>query len=131
MAGPKAVAKESVMVFTSEPHTTLVERLGTGNWRASATRVKGCEYVVLARHAKAKVHRPDSEEHRAAFLIGRSLSTRPSKERGRIVIEFLEYAGINVPNAWPGAQNPVAYLRSDELAAMIPNFRNLKWHKLS
>jgi hypothetical protein len=108
---------DTVVVFTAKDINRTIEQGGSGNWKLNADRVKKCDYVLLTAnsHHRASLHPKDKHGH--AFLVGRISGLTPEayddlgkKEDDRWIIQFNEYAEIDIPDAWGGYQNPVKYV---------------------
>lgn len=106
----------AVMVFTKEPLEKVFENGGSGNWSANASKVASCQYVVLVKSDTSSKEFPANDiPAGSAFLIGKVIGTKESGEAKRLIIQFSEYAEINLPGAWTGNRNPVAYLNIADL----------------
>lgn len=114
---------DTVIVFTAKDINKTIEQGGSGNWKLNAERVKKCDYLILTAnsHHPASVHL--KEKHGHAFLIGRisgltqdTYDDLGNKESNRWIIQFSEYAVIDLPNAWGGFQNPVKYANISEFS---------------
>ena len=118
---------DTVIIYARDPLEKVFEDGGSGNWSANAAKVASCTYVVLV---KSETHANDHIPVGSAFLIGKVIGTRESTERNRLVIEFGEYAEIDLPGAWPGNRNPVTYSNIKALEDRYPNFSiaQLTWH---
>jgi hypothetical protein len=111
-------ADEVIVVFTAKSIETLVREGGSAAWRLDRNRARQCVYVVCARNANADwVEGP--EAHHAAFLVGKvkdvipATSTNP--EDDRYLIQFSQFARVNIPDVWKGDRNPVRYSSLDDL----------------
>lgn len=122
---------DTVMVFTSWPLEKVFEEGGSGNWSANASKVATCRYVVLVKSDTFSKEFPANDiTLGSAFLIGKVSGTKESEEVKRIIIQFSEYAEINLPGAWTGNRNPVAYLDIEDLEEKYQEFSlsELTWH---
>lgn len=122
---------DTVMVFTSTPLEKVFEDGGSGNWSAKASRVASCQYVVLVKSDTSSNGFPTNDVPLgSAFLIGKVTGTKESEEVNRLIIQFSEYAEINLPGAWTGNRNPVAYLDIEDLEKKYQDFSlaELTWH---
>ena len=120
------------MVLTSKPLEEVFEAGGSGNWSANAAKVSSCEYVVLVKSDTYASQFPkDDILVGSAFLIGKVTGTKNSIEGKRLIIEFGEYAEINLPDAWTGNRNPVAYLDVKDLEDKYQDFSltQLTWRR--
>ena len=113
---------DTVVVFTAKSINRTIEQGGAGNWKLNAERVKKCNYVVLTANSHHRDSTHPKEQHGHAFLIGKISGLIPdayddlgNKEDDRWIIQFSEYAKIDIPNAWGGYQNPVKYTDLSEI----------------
>jgi hypothetical protein len=105
-----------VMVLTSKSFDTMVAEGGSGDWRANEDQIRKCRWIVAARNRHSDWAQGD-EAHGTAFLIGKIVGVKPSPDvPGRVVILFNQYADLNIPTAWDGQRNPVAYTTLNDLA---------------
>lgn len=114
---------EVVAVLTSKSLETMFEEGGSGHWKASEDRIKGCKYLIAIRNGHSGWSE-DTKPHNTAFIVGRGLSVFPG-EPDRVIIGFREYALIEVPDAWPGNRNPVAYMDIEDFPGIDPS--SLQW----
>ena len=80
------------------------------------------------------------DNHGGAFLVGRISGVAKALEsnfKNRWIIEFDEYAEINIPKIWEGWRNPVIYLKTVSLntvgaiaGKLNIDFDNLEFHKV-
>jgi hypothetical protein len=103
------MSEEVVMVFTAKSMEHILEEGGTSSWRLDRNHARQCAYAVCTRNAHADwVEGP--EAHHAAFLVGKVKDVVPSTDvRTRFLIQFSEYARVNIPDSWHGGRNPVSY----------------------
>lgn len=114
---------DTVMVFTSWSLDKVFEVGGSGNWSADASRVASCQYVVLVKSDTYSGEFPANDiPVRSAFLIGKITGTKESGEVKRLIIQFSEYAEIDLPGAWTGNRNPVTYLDIEDLEKKYQGF---------
>lgn len=113
---------DTIIVFTAKDTDKLIEQGGSGNWKLNAERANKCTYVVLTANSHHLETCHKIEHHGHAFLIGKvsGLSNEAyndlgNKEDGRWVIQFNEYAEIDIPDAWKGFRNPVRYMDLSDL----------------
>ncbi|HED16000.1 MAG TPA: hypothetical protein ENI64_04160 [Gammaproteobacteria bacterium] len=106
----------TVIVFTAKDVKKTIEQGGSGNWKLNAERVKKCHYVLLTANSHHRESTHPRSKHGHAFLIGKISVPIPeayddlgNKEDNRWIIQFDEYAEIDIPGAWGGYQNPVKY----------------------
>lgn len=104
---------------------------GSGHWIARGNRVRQARYLLCVRNRRETWAETDFE-HGTAFLIARISGTSKSPHNNRIVINFSEYAEIDVANAWhictQGQRYPVAYLSADKVQNDLGlDFASLIW----
>jgi len=102
--------KDVVMVFTSKSLQTMQDEGGSGNWAANKDRIGHAKWLVATRNQKSGWTQGD-EGHGSAFFIGRvsGVKAAPAPEQKRFIIQFDQYAEINLSDVWTGSRNPVAY----------------------
>jgi hypothetical protein len=113
-----------IKVFTGKSLETMFKEGGCGNWKLDEGRAAACEYVVAVRNSFALVKAAKDVDHRTAFMIGKISGILNSGDRH--IIQFSEYATLEIPAAWDGRRNPVTYTSLDRLRI---NLRFLKWNK--
>jgi hypothetical protein len=105
---------EVAVLFTFKSVERLVREGGTSAWRLDRTHARRCHYAVCTRNAHSE-HTEGSEPHHTAFLIGKVSDVVPVGHNGRFLIQFSEYAHLNIPNSWHGGRNPVSYSTLENL----------------
>jgi hypothetical protein len=117
---------EIVVLFTAKSVETLLGEGGTSSWRLDRNHARQCAFAVCTRNAYADwVEGP--EPHHSAFLVGKVKDVVPSRDpqaTDRYLIEFSEYARVNVPDVWKGDRNPVKYAKPQDLGF---DLSSLKW----
>jgi len=109
--------EESILVFTYKNTNTLLHFAGSQSWVLNEKRARKAKYLICARNC----HNSLSEEtvgHGAGFFVGKICGLRPAftnQYHDRWMIEFNEYAEINVPGIWQGWRNPVNYMPTSEI----------------
>lgn len=99
---------DTVVVFTGKNLETMFSEGGSGYWKANTNSLAKCKYIVTVANARSdKFDKLSVENHSHAFMIGKIAGTL--KVEDRLVIQFSEYATIDIPNAWSGQRNPVRY----------------------
>jgi hypothetical protein len=105
---------DTVVVLTGKNLERIFLEGGSGDWRANINTIANCKYIVAVANSKSPHFDKHSiEMHQHAFLVGKVTGT--FKLNDRIVIEFDEYAIVDIPNAWNGQRNPVRYTDISEL----------------
>jgi hypothetical protein len=117
----------AIVVFTAKDVARLLREGGTSSWRLDRNNARKCAYAVCTRNAHADwVEGP--EAHHSAFLVGKVKEVVPSTEaEGRYLVQFGEYARVNIPDVWKGDRNPVKYSTMEELG-IDPS--TLKWEPM-
>lgn len=121
------MSQEAAVIFTYKSIETILNEGGTSSWRLDRNHARQCAYVVCTRNAHAEwVEGP--EAHQSAFIIGKVSDVVPSPtNKDRYLIQFSEYALVDIPNAWKGDRNPVRYSTTDELGI---DFAKLDWKSM-
>lgn len=99
---------EVVVVFTAKSVERILAEGGTSSWRLDRNHARQCDYAVCTRNAHADWVE-GNEPHHTAFMVGKVKDVVPSGDNGRHLMQFSEYAIVNVPDAWNGGRNPVSY----------------------
>jgi len=131
--------QEVVVVFTARSLKRILAEGGTSAWRLDPKHTRQCEYAVCTRNAHGHWDQGDwgngPGAHHAAFLVGKIKKVIPSTSppendespRNRFLIQFSEYARVNIPDFWSGDRNPVKYRSVDDLGI---DFSKLKWEQM-
>jgi hypothetical protein len=117
------------VVFTAKSIDRILEEEGTSSWRLDPNRARQCSFAVCTRNAYSK-QVEGREAHRSAFLVGKIKDVVPSRTStspGRYLIQFSEFAHVNIPDAWKGDRNPVKYSTLQELG-IDPSL--MKWQAM-
>ena len=119
-----ASSGKSIMVFTSKDTETILKLGGSQSWRLRIEYARTAEYIFCARripHAPTSLD--DMKLHRAGFLVGRISDIVPAigyPGARRWLVEFDEYAEIEIPNAWPKKNRyPVRYNPTEVFAGEL------------
>jgi hypothetical protein len=122
------MSDEATVVFTAKSVERILREGGTSSWRLDRNHARQCAFAVCTRNANADwVEGP--EAHHSAFLIGKVRGVVPSPDHeGRYLIQFSEYAPVNVPDAWKGDRNPIKYVASLKNLGIDPS--TLKWEPM-
>ena len=109
------MSNESVAVFTFESIDRILNDGGTSEWRLSQHRARQCAVAVCTRNSDA-TPAEGSEPHCSAFMIGKvsDVVNSPGPMPCRYLIQFSEYALVNIHETWRGDQNPVRYRTLEE-----------------
>lgn len=123
--------REATIVFTAKSIERILEEGGTSSWRLDRNHARHCSFAVCTRNAYADwVEGP--EAHHAAFLVGKIRDVvpcppTPENNEGakhRYLIQFSEFARVNIPGIWKGDRNPVKYATLEDLGI---DPATLKW----
>jgi hypothetical protein len=133
------MTKEVAVVFTARRLERILAEGGTSAWRLDPSRTRRCEFVVCTRNARSHFDQGDwgngPEDHHTAFVIGKIQRVVPSTAppenneslKNRYLIQFSEFARVNIQNVWNGDRNPVKYMSFEELDI---DFSKLKWEAM-
>jgi len=109
--------------YTQSPNVTAAnERIlregGTSSWRLDRNHARQCVFAVCTRNANADWVE-GSEAHHSAFLVGKisDVVAAPDYE-GRYLIQFSEFARVNIPDAWKGDRLKRFGQRADIIASL-------------
>jgi hypothetical protein len=119
-----------VMVFTSKPLETMINEGGSGYWSANRKRLEKCTYLIATKSNTLREHFPSDTniKKRSAFLVGKISNISDSPKKNRLIIQFSEFAEINIPNVWTGNRNPVAYTDTESFQQEHElNFSEIQW----
>ncbi len=122
------MAEKVAVVFTAKSIEHILNEGGTSSWRLDRNHARECVFAVCARNAKANwVEGP--EAHHSAFMVGKVKNVVPTADRkGRYLIQFSEYALVNIPDVWKGDRNPLRYAAALEDLGVDPS--SLKWKSM-
>ena len=125
--------EECVVVYTCRGKKRILSEGGSQAWRIDMSKASKHRYVVCVQN-RNQTWGQATAAHQTAFLIGKIRSVTKSKEKGasdRAIINISEYAELNVPNAWDGNRNPVAYNKlSDYGIHTQDDLIDLNWGRL-
>jgi hypothetical protein len=116
------MANDTVVLFTAKSDERILREGGTSSWRLDRNHARQCTYAVCTRNSNAGWVE-GMEEHHSAFLIGKIREVVPctptpenneSAEK-RYLIQFTEFARVNLANIWKGDRNPVKYTSLESL----------------
>src|ERR1700722_9030066 len=117
------MSKEVAVVFTAKSVERILREGGTSSWRLDRNHARRCDFAICTRNANAD-WAEGSEPHHSAFLIGRTSDVVPAPDRpGRWLIQFSEYALVNLPDVWKGDRNPIKYETLDDLGIDASTFK--------
>lgn len=118
------MSQEAIVVFTAKSVERLLQEGGTSSWRLDRNHARKCAFAVCTRNANADWVE-GSEAHHSAFLVGKVREVVQSPDReDRYLVQFSEYALVNIPDVWKGERNPVKYASMGDLG-IDPS--KLKW----
>lgn len=133
------MSKEVAVVFTARSIERILAEGGTSAWRLDPGRTSRCDFVVCTRNAHGHWDQGEwgngPEAHHAAFVVGKIqkvvIATAPPENgespNNRYMIQFSEFARVNVPNVWKGDRNPVKYMSPEAVGI---DFSKLKWEPM-
>ena len=118
---------ESILVFTHRTREFLTKLNGSTSWSLSPSRAMKCDYLVCSRNAKSPLAEQDFS-HGSAFLVAKVSNVTQSinlpRDEARYMIEFQEFAEVEISNFWQGWRSPIIYKKTEELDI---DFASLKW----
>jgi hypothetical protein len=133
------MSDEIVIVFTARAVERILGEGGTAAWRLERNHARRCHFAVCTRNAHHD-STEGQETHRSAFLIGKISGvveapddlglvgdTPQTAGKNRYLIQFSEYARLNIPDVWKGDRNPVRYGTLKELGI---DASTLKWEPM-
>jgi len=128
------MSDKAAIVFTAKSVERILREGGTSAWRLDRNNARRCEYAVCTRNAHADWVE-GTEPHHSAFLIGKIrdvVPSTPSPEnteslKNRYLIQFSEFARVNIADVWKGDRNPIKYATLAELGI---DASRLKWEKM-
>lgn len=120
------MSDKAAVVFTAKSIERILREGGTSSWRLDRNHARRCSFALCTRNAHADwVEGP--EAHHSAFLIGKVsdvvLSPDHKGGKSRYLIQFSEYARLNIPEIWKGDRNPVKYGTLEELGIDLSTLR--------
>jgi hypothetical protein len=116
--------EEAVVVFTRKSTERIIKEGGSCWWRLDRNRARQCDFALCTRNAKSN-QVEGRETHHSGFLAGKISDVVPAPDRpNRFLIQFSEFARVDILDAWRGDRNPVKYVQLNELGV---DFSQLKW----
>ena len=121
------MSDEAAVVFTAKSIERILREGGTSSWRLDRNHARQCILAICTRNANADwVEGP--EAHHSAFIVGKIRDVVPAPDtEGRYLIQFSEYALVNIPDVWKGDRNPVKYASLEQIG-IDPS--SLKWEPM-
>jgi hypothetical protein len=128
------MSPEAIVVFTAKSVERILNEGGTASWRLDRNHARRCAYAVCTRNAHAD-WTEGREEPNSAFLVGKISNVVPcaptpennEAPNNRYLIQFSEFARVNILETWKGDRNPVKYVALEKLEI---NFSKLKWEAM-
>jgi hypothetical protein len=131
------MTEEAVVVFTARSPERIVAEGGSQAWVLNAARAKQCTWLICTqnRHNRDHEFSDATQEHGAAFLIGKVSGVKETEEESedgkkRWLVNISEYALIDVPDFWDHDRNPVRYLSRAELEKKGIKFATLEFQSM-
>lgn len=110
-----------IAVFTCRGRERILREGGSQAWRMSTAQASKRGYIVCVQNRNQGWGNA-THPHHTAFLVGKISGVVPSKgDSTRKLVKISEYADINVPDAWEGGRNPVAYMTLEEFGIDLEN----------
>jgi hypothetical protein len=128
------MSDKAAVVFTAKSVERILREGGTSSWRLDRNNARRCDYAVCTRNAHADWVE-GTESHHSAFLIGKIRDVVPctptpennESPKNRYLIQFSEFARVNIADVWKGDRNPVKYATLAELGI---DASKLKWETM-
>jgi len=122
------MSDRSAVFFTAKSIETLLSEGGTSAWHLDRNHARQCIFAVCTRNTRRLIGDPGPEAHCSAFLVGKIKDVVPVPGRHRrYLVQFSEYARVDVPDVWKGDRNPVKYATLGELG-IDPS--TLEWERM-
>ena len=101
----------ALQTFTKNSLEDILDRGGDYDWVLDQDRAKKCQYLVCCSSQGAN--------RKSSFLVGKisgaEFTYAGENGQNRYLVAISEYALINIPDSWPGNQNPVRYTSLEDL----------------
>ena len=114
----------ALQTFTKNSLDDILNRGGDYDWVLDQNRAKKCKYIVCCSSQGAN--------QKSSFLVGKISGTEftytDEKGNDRYLVTISEYASIDIPDSWPGNQNPIRYTSLEDLGI---DLNSLKFEKIS
>lgn len=127
------MSKNALIVFTAKTVAMIKENGGTSSWVLSPASMRDVRYVVCTRNSDREYDEecgPRSEEHGAAFLVGKVSGLKVVKRqnnRNRYLVQMSEYAHVSAPDFWTHDRNPTRYTDTGTLCERGIDVNKLEW----
>lgn len=122
-----------VTVYTCRGKDRILSEGGSQSWRIDMSRASKRKYLVCVQN-RNETWGQATAPHQTGFLIAKISGIAKSEEKGvtdRSIIKISEFAEINVPDAWDGNRNPVAYKHLRDFGIhSLEDLDNLSWTRL-
>lgn len=122
-----------VTVYTCRGKDRILSEGGSQSWRIDMSRASKRKYLVCVQN-RNETWGQATAQHQTGFLIAKISEIAKSEEKGvtdRSIIKISEFAEINVPDAWNGNRNPVAYKHLRDFGIhSLDDLDNLNWTTL-
>lgn len=121
-------ATPCVAVFTCRGRERILREGGSQAWRMSTNQASKRGYIVCVQNRNQGWGNA-THPHHTAFLVGKISGVVSSKGNDdRKLVKISEYADIDIPDAWEGGRNPVAYMTLEEFGI---DLKDLEFHPVS
>ena len=124
---------DTVVVFTSSNMEDLLQEGGSGWWVLDKDRAEKMKYVVCVQNTNGPKHFDGKKysDQNTAFVVGKLSGVLSSYHDGkeRFLLQFSEYAEIEIANKWDGSRNPVRYVNLEDFLGNY-KFEYKKMHKV-
>jgi len=115
---------QAIQTFTQNSFEDIVSQAGDYSWSLDQNRAKNYKFLVCCSSVGAN--------RGSGFLVGKISGVEfhifDEKGKNRFIIQISEVAVIDIPDLWPGNQNPVRYTSLEDLGI---DLSDLKFEKVS
>jgi hypothetical protein len=121
-----------IMVFTSKSAQEMIGRGESWAWQVNLEKASLVDYIVCTENGRREKLPGWRKRHGRAFLIARvsGVVAAPDDPSGRYkIIQFSEYAEIDIPSAWGGWRKGFKYGSLDDFKISVENLRFVRVHQ--
>jgi hypothetical protein len=126
------MSEKVIIVLTAKTKEQILKDGGSSSWKLDCNRARRASYVVCTRNqGRVLEGGKGGEPHQSAFMVGKIKDVVASADdTGRFLIQFSEYAMVNVPDVWKGERNPVKYCDTGNHDISHIDFNTLCWEAM-
>jgi len=115
---------QAIQTFTQNSFEDIASQAGDYSWSLDQNRAKNYKFLVCCSSVGAS--------RGSGFLVGKISGVEfhklDDKGKNRYIIQVSEVAVIDIPDLWPGNQNPIRYTSLEELGI---DLSGLKFEKVA